>query len=98
MMDNPLFEDWATPFGLPPFDRIRPAHFPPAFDRTMADELAEIAAIAGNAAPATFANTIEALERSGRGLDRVGDLFSNLRSSATNPDLDAIARAYAPQL
>jgi len=96
--DNPLFEDWTTPFGLPPFDRIRPAHFPPAFDRCMADELGEIDAIAGNAAPATFANTIEALERSGRGLDRVQDLFSNLRSSATNPDLDAIARDYAPKL
>ena len=96
--DNPLFEDWTTPFGLPPFDRIRPAHFPPALDRFMADELVEIAAITGNAEPANFANTIEALERSGRGLDRAGDIFSNLRSSATNPELDAIARDYAPKL
>ena len=96
--DNPLFEDWTTPFGLPPFDRIRPTHFPPALDRFMADELAEIAAITGDGAPASFANTIEALERSGRGLDRTGDIFSNLRSSATNPELDAIARDYAPKL
>src|SRR5580704_2237669 len=96
--DNPLFEAWTTPFGLPPFDRIRPGHFPPAFDGFMDEELGEIAAITGDAAPATFANTIEALERSGRGLDRTGDIFSNLRSSATNPELDAIARDYAPKL
>ena len=95
---NPFFEEWATPFGLPPFDRIRPEHFPPAFDRFMAEELAEIAAITGDPAAATFANTIEALERSGRGLERTGDVFSNLRSSATNPELDAIARDYAPKL
>jgi peptidyl-dipeptidase Dcp len=98
MTQNPLFEAWTTPFGLPPFDRIRPEHFPPALDRYMAEELAEIAAIAGAAELATFANTIEALERSGRGLDRAQDLFSNLRSSATNPELDAIAREYAPKL
>ena len=44
MTDNPFFEAWTTPFGLPPFDRIRPEHFPPAFDRGMAEESAEIAA------------------------------------------------------
>ena len=98
MADNPLFETWTTPFGLTPFDRIRPEHFPPAFDRFMAEELAEIAALTGNPEPASFANTIEALERGGRGLERVSDLFSNLRSSATNPELDAIARDYAPKL
>jgi peptidyl-dipeptidase Dcp len=95
---NPFFEEWSTPFGLPPFDRIRPEHFPPAFDRFMDEELAEIAALIGAAEPPTFANTIEALERGGRGLERVGDVFSNLRSSATNPELDAIARDYAPKL
>ena len=46
MTDNPFFETWKTPFGIPPFDRIRPEHFPPAFDRGMAEQLAEIAAIA----------------------------------------------------
>jgi peptidyl-dipeptidase Dcp len=98
MTDNPLFEDWQTPFGLPPFDRIRPEHFPPALDQGMAEETADIAAITGSPEPPTFANTIEALERSGRLLNTVSDLFHNLNSSATNKEIDAIARDYAPKL
>jgi peptidyl-dipeptidase Dcp len=98
MTENPLFEPWATPFGLPPFDRIKPEHFPPAFDRGMAEEEADIAAIAQSPEPATFANTIEALERSGPLLTRISDLFHNLNSSATNKEIDAIARDYMPKL
>ncbi len=98
MTQNPLFEPWATPFGLPPFDRIKPEHFPPALDRGMAEEIADIAAITGFSEPPSFANTIEALERSGRLLNRVGDLFHNLNASATNKAIDAIARDYAPKL
>jgi len=98
MAENPFFEAWTTPFGLPPFDRIRPQHFPPAFNRGMEEHAAEIAAIAGNAAPPDFANTIEALERSGKLLTRVGRVFHNLTASATNPELDAIDRDYAPKL
>jgi peptidyl-dipeptidase Dcp len=98
MMENPLFETWTTPFGLPPFDRIKPAHFPPAFDRGMDEETADIAAIAHSPEPPSFANTIEALERSGRLLAAVGDLFHNLNSSATNKEIDAIVRDYAPKL
>ncbi len=62
--NNPFFETWTTPFGVPPFSRIRPEHFPPAFDRGMAEEQAEIEAIARSGEPPTFANTIEAMERS----------------------------------
>src|SRR5258706_368196 len=98
MTENPFFEAWNTPFELPPFDRIRPEHFPPAFDLGMAEHAAEIAAIAGAGAPPDFANTVEALERSGRLLRRVGRVFSNLTSSATNAALDAIDRDYAPRL
>ena len=98
MTDNPLFKSWATPFELPPFDRIRPEHFPPAFDRGMAEHGAEIAAIAEAAGPPDFANTIEALERSGRLLQRVGRVFHNLDASATNAELQAIDRDYAPRL
>src|SRR5579883_1412262 len=98
MAANPFFEDWDTPFGLPPFDRIEAAHFAPAFDRAMAEHKAEIAAIAGAAAPPSFANTVEALERSGRRLDRVSHVFHNLNASATSDALDAIARDYAPKL
>ena len=98
MTDNPFFESWTTPFGLPPFDRIRPEHFPPALDTAMAEHNGEIAAITGSAAPATFANTVEALERSGRLLDRVSRVFFNLDSSTSSEALEAIARDYAPKL
>ena len=98
MTENPFFESWTTPFGIPPFDRIRPEHFPPAFDRGMQEQIAEIAAIAGSAAAPSFADTIEALERSGRLLDRVSRVFFNLDASDTNDEIEAIARDYAPRL
>src|ERR1700758_5212717 len=98
MTDNPFFEVWSTPFELPPFERIRPEHFPPAFDRAMSEQNAEIAVISGAVAAPSFANTIEALERSGRLLDRVSRVFSNLDASDTNETLQAIARGYAPKL
>jgi peptidyl-dipeptidase Dcp len=98
MTGNPFFDDWDTPFGMPPFDRMGPEHFPPAFDRAIEEQLAEIAAIVEAPAPPSFADTIEALERSGRSLDQVSRVFSNLDSSDTNPALEAIARDYAPKL
>ena len=98
MTENPFFTDWDTPFGMPPFDRIRPEHFPPAFDRGMDEQIAEITAIVASPAPPAFTDTIEAIERSGRLLDRVSRVFSNLDSSDTNPALEAIARDYAPKL
>jgi peptidyl-dipeptidase Dcp len=96
--ENPFFEDWTTPFELPPFDRIRPEHFPPAFDRGMDEHAAEIAAIAGSDKAPDFGNTIEAIERSGELLKRVSRVFHNLTGSATTPELDAIDRDYAPKL
>jgi len=98
MAANPFFAAWETPFGLPPFDAIAAEHFPAAFDRAMAEQIAEITAITGDQAPPSFANTIEALERSGRSLNRVSRVFHNLNASATTDALDAIARDYAPKL
>src|SRR5712692_8472498 len=98
MIENPFFETWDTPFELPPFERIRPEHFPPAFNRGMAEQMAEVAVIAAASEPADFANTIEALERSGRLLNKVSRVFNNLDSSATNEALQAIDRDYAPKL
>ena len=92
--DNPLLQSWDTPFGLPPFDRIAPEHFPPAFDHAISEHEAEIAAIAAAPQAPDFANTIEALERSGRLLTRIGRVFDNLTSSATNDD----ARRDRPRL
>src|SRR5947209_7964302 len=98
MSENPFFEAWVTPFGMPPFDRIRAEHFPAAFDRGMQEQITEIAAIADSAASASFANTIEAMERSGRLLERVSRVFFNLAASNTDDALEAIARDYAPRL
>lgn len=96
--DNPLLTDWKTPFGLPPFDRIRPEHFPPAFTQAMADNLAEIEAIGGNPEAPSFANTVEALERSGRLLSRVSAVFHNLVSSLGGEALEVLDRDLAPRL
>ena len=98
MTANPLLETWTTPFGVPPFDRIRPEHFPPAFDRGMAAHLAEVEAAAGAEDEPNFANTIEALERSGRLLDRARSVFSNLTLSRATDEYQAVERDYAPRL
>jgi peptidyl-dipeptidase Dcp len=98
MTENPFFESWTTPLGMPPFDRIRPEHFPPAFDRGMEEQIAEIAAIASSPGPPSFADTIETLERSGRLLERVSRVFFNLDASSTDDAIEAVARDYAPRL
>jgi len=64
--DNPLLQPWPQPLGLPPFDRIAPGHFAPAFEAAMREHRAEIRAIADNPEPPTFANTIAALDASFR--------------------------------
>ncbi len=95
---NPLMEDWTTSDGVPPFDRIRPEHFRPAFARALAEHEAEIAAIEANAEPPNFANTIEALELSGRALERVNNVFHILAGADTNEALLALERELSPQL
>jgi peptidyl-dipeptidase Dcp len=96
--DNPLLAPWTTPFGLPPFDRIRPEHFVPAFEQAMAEHLAEITAIGANPEAPSFANTVEALERSGLALARVSAVFHNLVSSLGGPALEAIDTELSPRL
>lgn len=98
MDSNPFFEPWATPFGMPPFDRIRAEHLPAALERGMREQIAEVAAIAGNPKPPTFANTIAALERSGALLERASNVFSNLVSSLGTDALEQIERDFAPKL
>ena len=95
---NPLLEPWTGPFEAPPFDRIEPGHFPPAFENALTAARAEIDAIAADPAPPTFANTIEALERSGRSLNRVASVFFNLAGTESNDELESIERAIAPVL
>ncbi|MFC1457485.1 M3 family metallopeptidase [Microvirga arabica] len=95
---NPLLTPWTTPFGLPPFESIAPEHYRPAFDTALAEQQTQIAAIAESTDAPTFANTIEALERSGRTLKTVGGVFFNLAGSHTNDALQAIEREMAPVL
>src|SRR2546430_10382622 len=95
--NNPLLEGWTGPFAVPPFGRVAPEHFMPAFDRAFAEHDGEIAAIAGEAAAPSFQNTIEAMERSGRTLDRVGRVFGVLAGAHTNDALLAIEREISPR-
>ncbi|MBX3607479.1 MAG: M3 family metallopeptidase [Piscinibacter sp.] len=95
---NPLLQSWETPYGLPPFDRIRAEHFVPAFDVARREHLAEVDAIARNPAPPDFDNTVAALDRAGRLITRIESLFFNLTSSETSPALQAAERELAPQL
>jgi peptidyl-dipeptidase Dcp len=97
-MTNPFFEPWTAPFGAPPFDRIKPEHFRPAYERALSEHEAEIAAIAGNTQAPTFANTIAALENSGRLLAQVSHVFHNLASSDTSEALQGVEREMAPRL
>src|SRR5262245_45499738 len=95
---DPLLGAWRSPHETPPFAAIRPEHFRPAFDRAMADHMAEIEAIANCSDCPSFANTIVALERSGQALDRVSDVFDMLAGAHTNDALMEIEREMSPLL
>ncbi len=95
---NPFFAEWKTPFGVPPFDQIRTEHFLPAIQEGIAQHDREVRAIAKNAAPPTFENTVEALDASGRLLEKVSGVFSNLTSAETNDALQAVQKQVAPML
>ena len=95
---NPLLTGSTLPYHSPPFDRIKESDFEPAFTQGMVDHLKEVEAIAADARPATFENTVVALERSGQLLERVQRIFSNLASANTNPAIQAIETAMAPKL
>ncbi|MFU8822003.1 MAG: M3 family metallopeptidase [Gammaproteobacteria bacterium] len=95
---NPFFAPSVLPYGLPPFDLIGDDHYLPAYERGMAERLAEMEAIANRPEPPTLENTIVAMERSGRLLDRVGRVFSNLNGAHTNPKMREVQKTVAPQL
>jgi peptidyl-dipeptidase Dcp len=95
---NPFFDSWRTPFRSPPFSRIKPEHFAPAFSRALKEHKAEMRAIAGKAAKPTFANTLLALEKSGDLLSKVADVFFNLASADSSEALRAIERDITPKL
>ena len=95
---NPLLARWNTPFGLPPFADIRAEHFAPAFEAALDERRREAAALADQTAPPTFANTVAALDRSGRAFMRVASVFFNLTASATSEALQAVEREFTPRI
>jgi len=98
--DNPFFhyKEWKTPHGTYPFNEICNAHYMPAFDEAMKRGLAEIDAICDNPAAPTFANTIEAYERSGEMLGIVAGCFYNLASAETNDSIQALEVELSPKM
>jgi len=95
---NPFFQRWETPFGVPPFDRIRADHYLPAFQAGIRRHNDEIRAILKVHSPPSFRNTVEALEDSGEFLDRVGGVFFALAEADTSAPLQALALAVGPLL
>jgi peptidyl-dipeptidase Dcp len=96
--DNPFFTESTLPFHLPPFDRIRDSDYAPAYERGMADNLREAEAIATSPDRPTFENTIVAMERSGRVLERVRRVFDVLSKANSDEAMLGIERDMAPRL
>ncbi len=96
--DNPLLGEFETPFGVPPFDAIKPEHYEPAFEVAMERHAAEVDAIATSSQEPTFDNTVAALDYSGALLTRVARVFFNLHSADTSDELQAVAKTVAPKL
>ena len=97
-VDNPLLKESTLPYHLPPFDQIKDEHFVPAMEAGMRDQLKEVDVVANNSEKPTFENSVVALERTGRSLDRAERTFSNLNACNTNPALQKIDKEMAPKL
>ncbi len=95
---NPFFEEFDTPFGLPPFELISTEHFVPAFEKSIAEQKAEIEAIVNNVELASFENTVEAMEYSGALLKRVGGVFYNYNSVLIDDAIQQAAREISPMM
>lgn len=96
---NPLLAAWTGPYGgVPPFDKVRIEHFKPALEKAMADELAELDAIATNPEKPTFANTIAALESAGKEFDRSSTVFGIYSSTMDTKEFQAVETEMAPKL
>ena len=95
---NPFEQASTLPFHAPPFNLIKDSDFQPAFEEGMKRELTEIKKIADNPEPATFENTIVAMEKSGRMLDRTEEAFNGLSSANTDDALQKVEEIEAPKL
>ena len=95
---NPLLTEQNTPYGVPAFDKVKIEHYMPAFEKAIAENKAEIEAIVNNPEAPTFANTIEALDRSGELLDKVVGVFFNVLEADGNDEMNKIAEEVTPLL
>ncbi|MGB6687431.1 MAG: peptidyl-dipeptidase Dcp [Terracidiphilus sp.] len=95
---NPFYSPSTLPFHVPPFDKIKDGDYQPALDEGMAQQLAEVGKIADNPAPPTFENTLVALEKTGRLLDRVNQAFNCVTGANTDPELQKVEEYEAPRL
>ncbi len=97
--NNVLLADWTGPYdGVPPWDKVKPELFPEAIQFGIDEQRREVLAIANNPAAPTFANTVEALEKSGQRLDRVLSLFGVMTSNMTTPQYQALDKEWSPKL
>ena len=98
-MQKPLSAPWPGPFGgVPPFDRVKVEDFKPALESAMQERLAEIEAIANDPAPPTFENTLAAMERGGRALDRAGTIYGIYSTSMQTPEFQQVEVEMEPKL
>jgi len=97
-MNNPLLQEWNTPFGTPPFQIINTLHFKPAVEEAIKSAADEIKIITDNNEPADFENTIATLDRAGETLGRITSLLFNLNSADTNKPLQEVAQDVSPLL
>jgi len=96
--ENPFFSEFNTPYGIPPFEQIKPVFYIPAFEKGIADQKKEVDAIVSNPEAPTFENTIVTLEYSGKLLQKVSSVFFNLMSANTNDELQKIAKEISPKI
>jgi peptidyl-dipeptidase Dcp len=98
-MNNPLLAKWSGRYGgVPPFGEVRVEHFKPALEAAMAEQLAEIDRIATDPSPPTFANTMEALEGSGRTFDRVASVYGVFSGTMRSAEFQDVEREMEPRL
>ena len=98
LSQNPFMQEWDTPYGVPPFDKISESDYLPAFEEGMRQQMEEVNAIINNQEEPTFENTVLALENSGKLLNNVSSVFFNLAECMNSPKMEAIAEEIYPKL
>jgi peptidyl-dipeptidase Dcp len=93
---NPLLQKWSAPYEIPPFEKVKPEHYIPAYKQAMEEHNKEIKAILDNKKPPTFENTIIAYDISGKLLSKIAAVFGSVSGVGSNPEILAIAKELSP--